>query len=142
MRQAEQTGVAGIPADMPSDVRVEVQKLFSPDPAVRATAVQVLVKIGQRAESAAPFLAHNVVTPTPGQLSHSTWLNILTNPQETSVALEQTGLPDLKALVDILRERRNARLTEGKDKESPDRPRPLRDRLRQKQESATEPKQP
>ena len=142
MQQAEQTGVASIPADMPAGVRVEVQKLFSPDPAVRATAVRALVNMGRSAESAAPFLAHNVVTPTPGQLSHSTWVNILTNPQGTSVAIEQTGLPDLKALVDILRERRSAQLSEGKEKEGADRPHPLRDRLRPKQESATEPKQP
>ena len=30
MQQAEQTGVATIPADMPNEVRVEVKKLFSP----------------------------------------------------------------------------------------------------------------
>jgi hypothetical protein len=139
MTQAEQSGVAGIPADMPAGVRAEVQKLFSPDPAVRAAAVQVLVKMGKAAAPAAPFLAQNVTTPTPGQLSHSTWLNILTNPQETSVTLDQTGLPDLKALADILRERRAARNADGK--ETPERTR-LRERIRQREESATESKQP
>ena len=101
---------------------------------MRASAVKVLVSMGKRAESAAPFLANNVVTTTPGQLPHSTWLNILTNPQETSVTLEQTGLPDLKALLDVLRERRNSRLAEEKDKDkpSPSRPRPLLDRIRQR----------
>ncbi len=140
IKQAEQAGVATVPADMPSNVRVEVQKLFSPDPAVRAAAVKVLVKMGKGAESAAPFLAHNVVTPNPGQLPRSTWVNILTNPQETSVDVEQTGLPDLKALVDILRERRAAR-GEEKDKEGADR-HPLRERLREKLESPTDAKQP
>ena len=142
MRQAEQTGVAGVPADLPPDVRVEVKKLFSPDPAVRATAVQVLVKMGKGAESAAPFLAQNVVTTTPGQVSGSTWLKILTNPQETSVSLEQTGLPDFKALVDVLRERRNARLSEDNNKQEHERSHPLRDRILKKGQPATEPKQP
>jgi hypothetical protein len=123
-------------------VRVEVKKLFSPDPAVRGSAVQVLVKMGKQAESATPFLAQNVPTTTPGQLTHSTWLNILTNPQETSVVLEQTGLQDLKALADILRERRNARQAEDKDKPEADRPHPLRDRIRQRLESPSESKQP
>ncbi len=142
VRQAEQAGVASIPADMPLDVRVEVKKLFSPDPTVRASAVKVLVSMGKQAESATPFLANNVVTATPGQLSRSTWLNILTNPQKTNVVLEQTGLPDLKALVDAMRERRNARLGEGKDKQGPDRPHPLRNKILQKKESAADPKQP
>jgi hypothetical protein len=142
MREAEEAGVATIPADMPASVRVEVKKLFSPDPTVRGSAVQVLVKMGKQAESATPFLAQNVATTTPGQITRSTWLNILTNPQETSVVLEQTGLPDLKALADVLRERRNARQAETKDKPDADRPRPLRDRIRQRLESPPEPKQP
>lgn len=133
MQQAEQAGVATVPADMPSNVQVEVKKLFSPDPTVRASAVKVLVNMGKQAESAAPFLANNVVTSTPGQVPHSTWLNILTNPEGTSVSLDQTGLPDFKALVDVLRERRSAKAAEAKDKPATDRPHPLRDRLRQKQ---------
>jgi hypothetical protein len=142
MKQAEQTGVASVPTDMPASVRVEVTKLFSPDPAVRASAVKVLVKMGKQAEPAAPYLAQNVTTTTPGQLNRSTWLNILVNPQGTSVSLDQTGLQDLKALADVLRERREARHVEGKDKPAADRPRPLRDRIQQRKESASEPKQP
>ena len=130
----------GIPADMPADVRVEVKKLFSPDPAVRASAVKVLVGMGKGAESAAPFLAHNVATATPGQLNRSTWVNILTNPQETNVAVEQTGLPDFKALVDALRERRDARHAEGKDKPEVDRRHPIRDRIRPKNDPTADPK--
>lgn len=141
VQKAEQAGVADVPADMPADVRVEVKRLFSPDPAVRASAVKVLVGMGRQAESAAPFLAQNVATTTPGELSPATWVKILTNPQETSVTVEHAGLSDLKALADALRERRDARHAEGTEKKpGGERPRPLRDRLRQKIESATEAK--
>ena len=125
--EAEQAGVKSIPADMPANVRVEVKKLFSPDPAQRAAAVKVLVNMGNQAEAAAPLLADNVVTPTPGQADRSTWLTIPTNPEETSVMLEQIGVPDLKALLDAVRQRRDARDAENQDKKSTDRPRPLRD---------------
>lgn len=132
IKQAEDAGVATVPADMPTNVQVEVKKLFSPDPAVRGAAVKVLVNMGKQAETAAPFLANNVVTTTPGEVSHSTWLKILTNPEETSISLDQVGLSDFKALIDVLRERRNAKAAEAKDKPTQDRPHPLRDRLRQK----------
>lgn len=140
IQQAEQAGVATIPADMPPGVRVEVKKLFSPDPAVRATAVKVLVGMGRQAESAAPFLEHNVATTTPGQINRSTWVNILTNPQGTTVNVEQTGLPDFKALADALRERHEARHSENKDKPGAEHSHPLRDKLRKKIESAVEKK--
>ena len=140
MREAEQTGVETIPADMPANVRVEVKKLFSPDPAERATAVKVLVNMGKEADAAAPYLAENVVTPTPGQADRSTWLNILTNPEQTSVTLEQIGLSDLKVLADAVRQRREARDAENKDKNSTDRPRPLRERILQRMEELKESK--
>jgi hypothetical protein len=120
---------------MPANVRVEVKRLFSPDPAVRASAVKVLVGMGKQAESAAPFLAQNVATTTPGQLTRSTWVNILTNPQGTNVSVEQTGLPDFKAVADALRQWRDARhpaenTEKPKEKPAEDRPRPLRNWLR------------
>ena len=142
VQEAEQTGVATIPQDMPADVRVEVNKLFSPDPTVRASAVEVLVNMGGRAESAAPFLASNVTTETPGQLSGSTWLKILTNPQETTVLLEQAGLPDIKAILEGIRERRKSRLAEDENQPNGNHRRPLLDRLLQKKEPAAEPAQP
>jgi hypothetical protein len=141
IKKAEQAGVATVPADMPANVSVQVKKLFSPDPAVRASAVKVLVGMGKGAESAAPFLANNVATTTPGQLSHSTWVNILTNPHETNVTVDQAGLADLKALVDAMRERREARQSEGKErKPGADRPHPLRDRLRERNKPAADAK--
>jgi hypothetical protein len=135
IRKAEQAGVSTVPADMPAGVQVEVKKLFSPDPRVRAAAVKVLVGMGKQAESAAPYLADNVATTTPGQLTRSTWVNILTNPQGASVAVGQTGLPDFKALADALRERREARKGEAKDaprrKPNGNRPHPIRDKIRE-----------
>jgi hypothetical protein len=140
IRKAEQSGVSTVPADMPAGVQVHVKKLFSPDPTVRAAAVKVLVGMGKQAESAAPYLADNVATTTPGQVTRSTWVNILTNPQGTSVAIGQTGLPDFKALAEALRERREARQAEAKDaprrKPNGNRPHPIRDKIREQLQNA------
>ena len=142
VQQAEQAGVQTVPADMPANVRVEVQKLFSPDPAVRSAAVNVLVGMGKDAAAAAPFLADNVVTPTPGKADRSTWLSILSNPEETSVVLEQIGLPDLKAMVDAVRQRREVRRDEENDKPDDERQHPLRERILNRKGNAAESKQP
>jgi hypothetical protein len=138
IQKAEQVGVATVPANMPANVSVQVKKLFSPDPTVRAAAVKVLVGMGKHAETAAPFLADNVATTTPGQLTRSTWVNILTNPAGTNVSVGQTGLPDFKALAEALRERRDARREETgakpKDKTNGDRRHPLRDLIREQRQ--------
>jgi hypothetical protein len=58
---AEKKGVESIPATIAPDVRVEVAKIYSPDPAVRAKAVDVLVNMGQRAAPAVSIIAANVL---------------------------------------------------------------------------------
>jgi hypothetical protein len=132
IRDAEQAGVTSVPANMPSNVKVEVKKLFSPDPAVRGAAVKVLVGMGRQAESAAPYLADNVPTPQPAQLNRSAWVEVLTN--NTSVKVDANGLPDLNALVNALqqwrKEHQQLREERLKDKPNSNRPTPLRERIR------------
>jgi hypothetical protein len=58
---AEKKGVEGLPAGMAPEVRVEAARIFSPDPAVRAKAVEVLAGMGQQAAPAVSILAANVI---------------------------------------------------------------------------------
>jgi hypothetical protein len=132
IRDAEQAGVATVPANLPNHVQVEVKKLFSPDPAVRGAAVKVLVGMGRQAEAAAPYLADNVPTPQPAQLNRAAWVEVLT--KNTSVKVDANGLPDINALVSAVqqwrKEHQQLREERLKDKPNTKRPPLLRDRIR------------
>ncbi len=102
---AEKTGVESIPPDMPTDVRVHVQKLFSPDPTVRAGAAELLGQMGADALPAVSFLAENLLDrttdkPLPGNVVRVDVNVAARNAQEV---LKQLGLPGLAPLIEAVR---------------------------------------
>jgi len=95
---AEKTGIAEIPHDISADVRVEIERLFSSRPDVRAQAVQNLGAMGQRAAPAIPFVAVNVINPNTG----TTRVDVGAGAADAAKWLEAVGLPSLGVFVDVL----------------------------------------
>lgn len=102
LRHAEQQGVASIPGTIPTDVRVQLQKVFATDPATRAQAIEGLAKLGDRAAAAASIVAVNVVHDAPGNAA-STQVSVTANPQEALAALESINLPVVRAWAEAMR---------------------------------------
>jgi hypothetical protein len=98
LRHAEETGIAEVPDDIPADVRVEVNRLFSSQPEVRAQAVKSLAAMGERAAPAIPFVAVNVINPKTG----TTRVEVGTGATGAAQWLEAVGLPSLGVFVDVL----------------------------------------
>ena len=96
---AEQMGIAEIPPGMASEVRVEVVKLFSSNPDVRAEGVDNLRQLGARALAAIPFIAANVLRTTADNQLPSTVVDVDVSPEHTTVAIEQLGFGRLAALI-------------------------------------------
>ena len=95
---AEKTGIAEIPNDISADVRVEIERLFSSRPEVRAQAVKNLGAMGQRAAPAIPFVAVNVINPNTG----TTRVDVGAGAADAAKWLEAVGLPSLGVFVDVL----------------------------------------
>lgn len=98
LAHAEQTGIAEVPTDISADVRVEIERLFSSRPEVRAQAVKSLAAMGQPAAPAIPFVAVNVINPHTG----TTRVDVGASAAETAKWLEAVGLPSLGVFVDVL----------------------------------------
>ena len=116
LRHAEKTGVAGIPEGISTEVRVEVEKLFSSRPEVRAQAVKSLAAMGQQAAPALPLVAVNVIDPQTG----TTRVSVPAARAEAAEWLEALGLsglapflrgPDGSVGLDAIRSVRLQRLT-------------------------------
>ena len=104
---AEQTGVATIPPHIAPEVRVEIARLFSPHPAVRTKAAEVLGELGASGLPAVPFLAENLLDRSSDKPLPPSVVRVdVEVAVDTAVkALEQLGLPELDPLVDALRKR-------------------------------------
>lgn len=99
LSHAEKTGVAEMPKDLPADVSVEVQKLYSSRPEVRVEAVKALGAMGERAAPAIPLVAVNVINPRTG----TTRVNIGGGADDDRAEwLEAVGLPSLGVFVEVL----------------------------------------
>lgn len=98
LRHAEKTGTAEIPKDVSPKVRVEIERLYSSDPKVRAEAVKNLGAMGQQAAPAIPFVAVNVINPKTG----TTRVHVGTGADDAAQWLEAVGLPSLGVFVDVL----------------------------------------
>lgn len=96
---AEQMGIAEIPPGMASEVRVEVTKLFSSNPDLRAEGLDNLRRLGARALSAIPFIAANVLRTTAGNHLPSTVVGVDVSAEHITVAIEQLGFGRLAALI-------------------------------------------
>jgi hypothetical protein len=96
LTHAEKTGIAEIPKDISTDVRVEIEKLYSSNPTVRDQAVDNLAAMGQRAAPAIPFVAVNVINPKTG----TTRVNV--DVADAAKWLEAVGLPPLDVFVQVL----------------------------------------
>ena len=104
LQNAEKQGIAEIPQGIDVDVRVQIKKLFSTDPAVRAVAVDSLGGMGSRAAVAAPFLRTNVIRGTSGKTLPSTVVSVFASPAAVSVELERLGIPALGPLIEHLKQ--------------------------------------
>jgi len=104
VRDAEQQGVASVPANLTPEVRVQVQKLFSPDLAVRSKAVEVLVSMGQRAAPAVPFLASNVVNVQAEHHLPPNVVEVNVDVKDPLVLLEKSGIQGLGPWIQIIRD--------------------------------------
>jgi hypothetical protein len=62
--KVETTAAREIPGGLPRDVRVEVSRLYSTDPATRNAAAEVLGRMGARAREAVPFILENILDRT------------------------------------------------------------------------------
>ena len=98
LRHAEKTGTAEIPKDISPNVRVEIERLYSSDPKVRAEAVEKLGAMGQQAAPAIPFVAVNVINPKTG----TTRVHVGAGADDAAQWLEAVGLPSLGVFVDVL----------------------------------------
>ena len=101
LRAAEQRGIASIPPDFAPEVRKEVAKLFSPDPAVRAAAVDALAKLGQQATPALPLIAANMINV---KADHHLPATVVTVDVEPGDVVQSLRTLDLKALEPLLRD--------------------------------------
>jgi hypothetical protein len=101
LRAAEQRGIASIPPDFAPEVRKEVAKLFSPDPAVRAAAVDSLAKLGQQAAPALPLIAANMINV---KADHHLPATVVTVDVEPGDVVQSLRALDLKALEPLLRD--------------------------------------
>jgi len=99
LTHAQRTGIAGIPAGIPADVRVHVERIFSADPAARKKAIESLGGMGERARPALPLVAVNVVSDTPGRWTPDTIVEVLADPNQAADALKQLGLPGLESWI-------------------------------------------
>jgi len=99
LEHAEKTGVAQIPDGIAVDVRVQVEKLFSSNPAARAEALKKLGEMGQRAAPALPLVAVNVIDPRSG----TTRVEVPSGRAEAGQWLESLGLASLAPVVDGLK---------------------------------------
>jgi len=102
---AEQAGVATIPEGISTEVRVEIGRLFSPDPAVRVEAAGVLGKMGAAALPAIPFIADNVLDmssdrPLPASVA-TVDVNVVID--AANDVLGKLNMPELKPLIDLAR---------------------------------------
>ena len=103
LQNAEKQGVAEIPPGIATDVRVEIGKLFSTDPAVRAVAVERLGGMGSRATVAVPFIRANVIRGESGKTLPSTVVSVFASPATVAVELERLGIPALGPLIEHLK---------------------------------------
>lgn len=101
LRTAEQRGIASIPPGFAPEVRTEVAKLFSSDPAIRAQAVDSLVKLGQAAAPALPLIAANMINV---KADHHLPATVVTVDVEPGDAIKALKALDLKALEPLLRD--------------------------------------
>lgn len=123
LRAAEQRGIASIPADFAPEVRKEVAKLFSPDPAVRAAAVDSLAKLGQQAAPALPLIAANMINVKAEHHLPASVVAVTVEPGGTSVTvpaaagavLTDLWIGNLKSKVAPVRRRAAMFLGIGKD---------------------------
>jgi HEAT repeat protein len=106
LAHAEKIGVDTIPEDMPASVKVHATKLFSSNPEIRRQAAEMLGQLGAEAQSAATFVAENIL-----DLSTDKPLPASVIPVDVDAALgtaadtlEQLGLPALSPLIDSLRQ--------------------------------------
>lgn len=67
VKRVREIALGQIPAGMPADVRVEVERLFSSDPEARRRAAVRVSAMGPRAAVALPFLRENSTTVRPLQ---------------------------------------------------------------------------
>lgn len=96
LHHAEQSGRQQLPKQMDPEVRQQAEKIYSTDPQVRGTAVKVLVRMGDRARAAMPYVAVNAVTDRPGQWSLDSLPPVPATSVEVATLLEGLNLPDLQ----------------------------------------------
>jgi hypothetical protein len=99
LRHAQQAGVASIPAGLAPEVRVQVERLFVPDPSVRAEAVAALGRLGEKALPAIPLVQVNVDVENPGRWSPAAMPPVPATTREAADALARLGLPELEPLI-------------------------------------------
>ena len=94
--QAKQAGIASIPTNVAADVRVQIEGVFSSDPAVRAEAAKALRTLGEQFAGLRATLEANVPPPPPAQS-----LNIVVNTRESlSPESLQALIPDTGAILE------------------------------------------
>jgi len=96
LQHAEQSGREQLPENMDPEVRQQAEKIYSTDPKIRGTAVKVLVKMGDRARVAMPYVAVNAVTENPGQWALGTLPPVPATSVEVATLLEGLNLPGLQ----------------------------------------------
>lgn len=99
VKNAERNGLEEIPKELPADVRVQVGRLYSPKPAVRAIAAETLGGMGSRGRVALPFLAKNLLDrstdkPLPANVAAADG-----EAKDLTKSLEGLGLPGLAPLL-------------------------------------------
>ncbi len=102
---AQQAGIASVPEGMPAEVRVQVGKLFSANPAVRAEAAELLGQMGIAARPAVSFLAENLLDRTTDKPLPPSVVKVDVDVAVKAAAdkLQQLGLPGLAPLIESLR---------------------------------------
>ncbi len=102
LEKAEADGVEEIPEEMPADVRVQVSRLYSPKPAVRAMAAEVLGGMGSRARVALPFLTQNILDRSTDKPLPVNVVAAEDDSKDVAQNLEGLGLPGLAPLLKSL----------------------------------------
>ena len=83
VKDAEQRGIEQVPQDIDPAVKVEIERLYSPYPAVRSRGAETLRSMGSRAEVAVPYLVENLVHMSP---SVRVWVEALGGRVDVRVA--------------------------------------------------------
>lgn len=91
LEQAKQAAMAAIPAGVSAEVRVQLERVFSSDPAARAEAVAALRGLGEQFAGVRALVEANVPPPPPSGVSVTVNTREMLSPESLQALIPDTG---------------------------------------------------